>query len=451
METRKNKQGSMKRRLDSTDAVPQTILGFLQKKKTVAWGEGLTDEETNNQMMEEHATKRVKKAEEGQKRPRRLAEHQDNKEAQNACQPPFHGERAGAVESTGLTKPIKKIVIKLTVKKDKNPAKDMPMSGTVDEVSAVRSQPQPNTYLDLSSESDADDVGEAQAKRLYDPITGLDVGVSWNRRRRKARADEIAAEFAGKGVNFEEAAAKHWTLRQNQNCILILLDEDRGMFLNEYFLKSKYWEVLKEIFPYGVSTPGEQSSEDLCHIYTEYGVGRQFMLLDLDFMPGVTVEKIQQSMTLHFDPKNRLAMFDMAQIPRYLQCQEPPVIIKPYKFKKFEEMHEEWAARFGESSTEQEATPEMKVMLEGLKNDRLNAGLGIKDEWDEQSSWSYLRVWHSGPGGEPPEFINNFRQMDWTPKDNSADRDVEEIDPIDPSGVSFKKLKLRRVKNVGRK
>ncbi|KAF8854251.1 hypothetical protein BDZ45DRAFT_747701 [Acephala macrosclerotiorum] len=327
-----------------------------------------------------------------------------------------------------MSKPSLIVKIKFKVKKESKP---------VEPVAVIDS--------DADSDSDADDIDEDvthpywKAKTIYDPVTGLNTRIHWDHRVRTARAKEILAEFEKRGfTNVKQEAEIHWTERKSQNVVLVLLDEDHGSHLIQDFSKRPYWKVLRRVFPEGVIRPRDLPEEDLLHIYTQYGIARQFMVFDLDFMPGVTVQDIYKSLILHFDPTQMPKMFDSTQLPTFFKCERLPIIIEDYEFKKFDQMHVEFQKMFGGSN----ATSLAKFMLS--KNAKMynnwmamrrDYGLGVKKVWDKESSWAYLQMHKARDWSKDAKVpvMFNLKPIDWNPKGPSrASLDDEDLDPLDP-------------------
>ncbi|CZR68547.1 uncharacterized protein PAC_18446 [Phialocephala subalpina] len=296
---------------------------------------------------------------------------------------------------------------------------------------------------DADSDSDADDVDEdvtdwRKQHTIIDPMTGLNTRVHWDWRVRTARAKEVLAKFEKRGIKDPKAASEvHWVDRKSQNVLLVLLDEENGSHLIQDFAKRKYWKVLRRIFPEGVLRPKDLPEEDLLHIYTQYGIARQFIIFDLDFMPGVTIDDIERSLTLHFDPVRMVKMFDASQLPSFFKCQQLPLLVESYDFKTFDEMHVEFQKKFGGSNAMAAASFKNKddaAMWKKWKSIRPGHNLGIKSKWDEESSYAYLqnhraRDW-SKDVKTPVMF--DLKPIDWNQKTSSrAAMDDDDVDPFD--------------------
>ncbi|KUJ21283.1 uncharacterized protein LY89DRAFT_665723 [Mollisia scopiformis] len=356
-------------------------------------------------------------------------------------------DESAAKVAASMTNSIPKVKLNLILKKPQtHVAQEEASACESPRITVANHQHQNNNFIendDSDSESDADDMDEdvtdprLVARTIYDPITGLKTRIHWDHRVRTARAKEIEALFDEQRVDPKKAAEVHWTLRSQQNIYLILLDEEKGHHMKDDYLTRKYWKVLRRVFPHGVYRPEDNHEEDLWHIYSLYGARIPFILLDLDFMPGVALEKIQQSMTLHFDPTNMPKLFDASQLPSFFECKELPVTIVPYQSKVFDDMHKEWKKDFThvprQTFTEEEKE-KMRNILKEWKTHREHCGLGVSTLWTKNTSWAYLHGCHNRDLREG-EQLPIFGKLDWNAEDGSKAREEEGIGPTGESSL----------------
>jgi hypothetical protein len=158
------------------------------------------------------------------------------------------------------------------------------------------------------------------------------------------------------------------------------------------------------VFPDGVFFAHENAYEDRQHIYTLYGKSRPHIILDLDFMPGVTPDSIHQSMVLHFNPVKMPKMFDITKLRSSFECKALPVTIQPHKFIYFDEMHKYFKEHYA-----------------GKRN--------VSKVWSKESSFQFLVKHEGGPRAQREQPV--FQKIDWAPKAGVRNNYIEEVDPFD--------------------
>lgn len=193
---------------------------------------------------------------------------------------------------------------------------------------------------------------------------------------------------------------------------------------------------MQKIFPYGFILPENNHKQDRRHIYTLYGIRRPYIVLDLDFMPGVTKDKIRQSMVLDFDPVKMPTMFDVSKLPPHFECTKLPVIVQKHEFLEFYRIHrffrDFYFPRYPNMPLSEAEVVLVRDLIDQLEDHGKREGLNFTPLWDRTTTTRFLRLHESTALADPDRQVV-FREMDWSPKTRVKNEILDDMGPLDRS------------------